>query len=77
MSSSSVAVDAVERAHRFAGRGAAHDDAPAGEPLEIERVHRLADLEHHVVGHVDDVVDRPHAGGLEPRAQPVRARDRS
>ena len=48
------------------GRGAADDERPAGQPLEVERVHRLAELEHHVVGDVDDVVDRADAGGLEP-----------
>ena len=44
---------------------------PSGEPLEIERVHRLPELEHHVVGDVDDVVDRADAGSLEPLAQPA------
>ena len=71
MSGSSVALDAVER--RASARPACARRttiAPPGEPLEIERVHRLAELEHHVVGDVDDVVDRPDAGGLEPVAQP-------
>ena len=35
------------------------------------------DLEHHVVGDVDDVVDRADAGGLEPLAQPGRRAARS
>ena len=42
--------------------------------VEVEGVHRLAELEHHVVGDVDDVADRPDAGGLQPRRQPGRRR---
>ena len=61
------------RTGSFAAR-AAHHDPVARQPFEIERVHRLADLEHHVVGDVDDVVDRADAGGLEALAQPVRRR---
>ena len=40
----------------------------------IERVQRLADFEHDVVGHVDDVADRPHAGEVQTALQPVRRR---
>ena len=36
------ALDAVERAHFFAGARAPHHDAPLGQPIQIERVHRLA-----------------------------------
>ena len=62
---------------RSAAARPADDDAPSANLLEIERVHRLAHLEHHVVGDVDDVVDRADAGGFEPLAQPVRATGRS
>ena len=41
---------------------------------EVERVHRLTELEQHVVGDVDDVADRPDAGGAQPRLHPVRRR---
>ena len=35
---------------------------------------RLAELEHHVVGDVDDRVDRAHAGGGQPLHEPARRR---
>ncbi len=38
----------------------------------VEGVQRLAPAEHHVVGHVDDVVDGPHAGVRETRLEPGR-----
>ena len=50
----------------------AHDERPAGHAREVEGVARLAQLEHHVVREVDDVVDRAHAHELEPVAQPRR-----
>ena len=37
-------------------------------------VHRLAELEHHVVGDVDDGADRADARALEPRLHPGRRR---
>ena len=46
------------------------------ELRDVERVHRMAQLEHHVVGDVDDVVDGPDAGGGEPIGQPGRRRRR-
>ena len=49
---------AVERLHRFARPRSSHDDGRPGEPGEIEGVHRLPELEQHVVGDVDDVADR-------------------
>ena len=51
-------VATVEQAQRLAGARAAHDDA-ALELAQVIGVHRLAELEHHVVGHVDDCADRP------------------
>ena len=70
------ALDAVERGQPLAGAGAADHQRPAVEPIEIERVHRLPELEHHVVGDVDDVVDRPDAGRFEAFGEPARARGR-
>ena len=66
------ALDAVQRPQRLAGARAPNHEPPSGNALEIERVHRLSDLEHHVVGDVDDVVDRPDAGGREPIGEPRR-----
>ena len=70
------AVDAVERRDALAWRRAADANFAARELVEIERVHRLAELEQHVVGDVDDVVDGAHAGRLQPRREPGgRGRD--
>ena len=51
----------------------ADDDLPAGEPGQIEGVQRLAALHQHVVGDVDDVVDRADADRGQPLDQPRRA----
>ena len=47
--------------------------APA-EAVEVVGVGGLAELEHHVVRGVDDVVDRPHAGERQPARHPARRR---
>ena len=54
--------------------GAADDDPLLGEQRDVEEVQRRAEREHDVVRRVDDVRDRPHAGGQQPRLQPGRAR---
>ena len=51
----------VERAHLLALLRAADDDPSFCEARDVERVQRRAQREHHVVRHVDDVGDRPHA----------------
>ncbi len=74
----------VERRELLARARAAHADLRPAELLDVERVHRMAHLEHHVVGDVDDVVDGPDADGREPRREPggrrpdadIRARQR-
>ena len=40
----------------------AHDDPMLAQHLVVEGVQRLTPLDHDVVGHVDDVVDRAHSG---------------
>ena len=68
----------IERREFFAGGGIAHDDHRLGravrlcEQMKIERVQRLAGLEHHVVCDIDDVVDAADADPLERVAQPTR-----
>ena len=62
----------VERPHLLPGACAANDDPPPVEPIDVERVQRRPEREHHVVRHVDDVRDRAHACGEEPCLQPVR-----
>ena len=53
---------AVQRAQLLALLRSADDDPPAGEIRVVERMERIAEREHDVVRHVDDVGDRPHAG---------------
>ena len=69
-----LAVDAVERAQLLARPRAAHDDLAAGELRVVEGVQRIAEREHDVVRHVDDVGDRSHARGKQPCLQPDRRR---
>ncbi len=59
------AIGAVERLDALAGSCAANPNCAPRKLLEIKRVHGLAQLEQHVVGHVDNVVDRAHAAGLK------------
>ena len=59
------AIGTVERLDALAGRRAANADFSAGDFLEVERVHRLPQLEQHVIGDVDDVVDGPYAAGVQ------------
>ena len=57
--------------------GGADDELAVGHLVEVEGVQRLGGQQHHVVGDVDDVVDRPLAGGDQPRLQPERRGRRS
>ena len=77
MSSVSVvelAVDVVERLEPLALAGQADDEPAVADRGRIERVDRLAELEHHVVADVDDVADRALAGGDEPHLDDVGRR---
>ena len=60
------AVDPIERSERFPFVRAAHDDARPLEPMQVEGVERLPQLEHRVVRGVDDRRDRSHARRREP-----------
>ena len=65
---------AVERGELLA-RARARARAPRRRAAsQVERVQRLAELEQHQVRDVDDVVDRAHARGFEPRCEPVGRR---
>ena len=74
MSPASLPHDAVQRPHGLSRPRAADPQLASREPVEVERVHRVAELEHHVVGDVDDVVDRPYVGCLQARRHPARRR---
>ena len=63
-----AALDVVERRHLLALRRGADGQRAAGDLVEVEGVQRLRGQQHHVVGDVDDVVDRPLAGGASSRA---------
>ena len=65
---------AVERGDLLAVPGPAHDEPAAGDAVEVEGVQRAAGQQHHVVGDVDDVVDRALPGGHQARLQPRRRR---
>ena len=45
---------------------------PTTEGVEVIRMVRLVQFEHHVVAHVHDVADRAHAGCGEAIRHPVR-----
>jgi hypothetical protein len=62
---------AVERCQALAGLGQPHADLAPAEPRLIEGVHRVAELEQHVVGDVDQVVDGAHAGRRETPLHPL------
>ena len=68
-----LALDVIERLEALARPCQAHDDPPVVHGRGIEGVDRLAELQHHVVADVDDVADRPLAGGDEAHLDPIRA----
>ena len=53
------------------GDGPPHQQPAAVQPVEVVGVGGLAELQHHVVGGVDHVVDGSHAGGHQPAGQPA------
>ena len=66
------AILAVERGDRLARIRPPDDDASPAYGLQVEGVQRLAQGPEHVVGHVHDVVDRPHARLDDARLEPQR-----
>ncbi len=60
----------IERRNAFACPRGADAQLGSGEPLEIERMHRVADFEQHVVRDVNDVVDGTHPGGSQSILHP-------
>ena len=69
-----LADDVVERLEALARVGPADDDAAVVDRGGVEGVDRLAELDHDVVRGIDDVADRPLAGGQEAHLDPVRRR---
>jgi hypothetical protein len=62
----------IEREKFLAVARKPHIDA-ALQFIGIESMRRLAELQHHEIRDVDDVVDRANADALNFRAQPLRA----
>ena len=60
----------VERTEFLALCGAAHGDSRAVKALVVKCVHRLTVLKHDIVGDIDDIVDRTHAGRAESCSHP-------
>src|SRR6185369_6844325 len=72
------AVLVVERLEFFLIGGATNDDGGLiilafGDEMIVERMQRLADFEHDVVGDVDNVVDAADADLFQSGPQPIRA----
>ena len=65
-------LDAVESRDLLPLAGGADDQLAAGHLVQVEGVQRLRGQQHHVVGDVDDVGDRPLPGGGEALPQPER-----
>ncbi len=66
------ALHAIQRPKTFAGARPTDHQRASGDAIEVEGVHRLAELEHDVVGDVHHVVDRADAGRGQPLGEPVR-----
>ena len=69
-----LALDVVERLEPLPGPGAPDEDPAVVDRGRIERVDRLAELDHHVVRGVDDVADRALAGGEQAHLDAIRRR---
>ena len=63
----------VQRLQPLARLRPPHHDR-AGQPVAVERVHRLPKLDHQVVGDVDRQRHRAHAGPGQPHPHPQRGR---
>ena len=70
-----TALHVVEGGQRLARLRPPHHDGP-GQPRRVVGVQRLAQLEHHVVGDVDDQRDGAHPGPEQPPLHPPRRRRR-
>ncbi len=67
-------LDIVERRQALPVVGVPHDDPWAREPVHVEAMERLSQLEHGVVGGVDHRVDRPHPARRESGLREERRR---
>src|SRR6266481_7919883 len=65
-------LDAVEGPDFFGWLGAADHNAMVTHFVVVEGVDRMSEFEHHVIAHVDDVVDAGYAGSFEAVLEPFR-----
>ena len=68
------ALGAVEGDEPLTGPGAPRHHGRPTQPRQVVRVHRLVQLEHHVVGRIDHVVDRADPHRRKPPREPVGRR---
>ena len=69
-----LAFHSVQSSQRFAGPRPPDNDGAVLEAVVIESMEGLVVLQHHVVGHIDHVVDGPQAGFGQPVLKPTRRR---
>ena len=69
-----VVIYAVQSLDGLTVAGTADNNAAVGQALVVERMHRLAVLEHNIVGDINDVVDRTNAASMQTLAHPRRRR---
>ena len=69
-----IVIHAVQSLDGLTVAGTADNNAAIGQALVVERMHRLAVLEHNIVGDINDVVDRTNAAGVQTLAHPRRRR---
>ena len=61
----------VQGGQLLPGPGPADHDFPALDIAVVKGVHGLAVFQHHIVGDVHNVIDRPDAAGAEPLPHPL------
>ncbi len=71
---SKCALHSVECHNRFSLGCAADDNLPALNKFMVKCVHRLAVLQHDIVGDVNNVIDRADTGSTQALAHPPRGR---
>ena len=69
-----VVIYAVQSLDGLTVAGTADNNAAVGQALVVERMHRLAVLEHNIVGDINDIVDRTNAAGMQTLTHPRRRR---
>src|SRR5690349_8205561 len=69
-----LALNSVESCKMFSWQSASNSYCTACELVEIECMEWLPCLQHHVIRHIDEVIDRSLPCRFESRLHPVRGR---